>query len=978
VVKQVRQAMGAGLLAAFAGLGFAQDFEHITRNVEIDFPESAGVFTSRPACGVPLPEPKTMKPELGWVELGHAGTTACTIVIHPDASATEKCAARELATQIAFLAGTTNRPEIVKAGTAVVTPVVCVLGVNRALFKGARVDIPRRHEGFAIKTGKWRGLDAVFVAAPDRFGVYWGVQTLKQMLYREEDPRNHGSIPPAEADRGRVLAPRGYCADWPDVQYRMSPRPGNRAVRLGRCNTTYVQLGSKRLLHSAEKYSEAIEDVHRSGFICVGSLGWLGLNGVLRDDSSRTNCPMPSREICPVADMPLIESIVRKAFEAGADGLSVNFDDVEPVANHHEKCPLCKPKFKSLADWQAFVLSNILSLARRNGWDDRLFICCPTDYYQLRLRTDDGLKSYFSTLCGFPGVEKVKFYHTAFVRTDRKRLADAGLKNYAWWNNGIWAAKNGELLGYDVGAPRMEYSWGLMDIAKDGLEKFFPERLAELRHLKGNADLVFSGTGGDFPPSIGSLFAWDTERFLFREHEYREWYIDGEGGKGTFDSMRVWEWATKPLAAKCLARGTLDKTDERRMEAARLSAEFRQASTGELERIKKYLTTRSEFSAACKDLAGVVETSAVFARQAGCLLSVGPATLIQGPVTPGAEAVELEAWSAPTGMDLNGCALVPASGSAPARLSATGNKVGLLTRHALGQEVGGFERLAFSCSLSRGTRLTAKVVVDGTERTTSTTGHGPDWQEMLLPLGGRQLDAFSLRLDLDPAIDKPAAQREALLRPVRLEPGRNGFDTVNLAQGKPLKFAEFNGMKWFFMATNKLVTAAGCFVLSRRSCSIEAEFAPVDVGNFKLAGTRSTPIASYTGLPGWALGVCWGKVTFTLEDGDGIVSTVAADRGLERYAACHVLAVRDFQNRKLRLYVNGRKVEVDEKGSGLFGDKFSNLGISFDPWAGRSLYGLLQYLRVYDRALSEDEARVRFMNPHASRLNDEAQSRGER
>ena len=74
----------ACLLTVVAGRCLAQNFDAVTKNVEMDFPvNDGGVFTCRPACGVPLPEPKTMQAELGWVQLGCAGTTACAIFCAP-------------------------------------------------------------------------------------------------------------------------------------------------------------------------------------------------------------------------------------------------------------------------------------------------------------------------------------------------------------------------------------------------------------------------------------------------------------------------------------------------------------------------------------------------------------------------------------------------------------------------------------------------------------------------------------------------------------------------------------------------------------------------------------------------------------------------------------------------------------------------------------------------------------------------------
>jgi hypothetical protein len=630
------------LLGTPANSALAQDFQRLTRNIEIDSPESPGVFTIPPASGVPFPEPKVRKPAHGHITLAEKGKITSTIIIAKNASITDRSAARELAEQIGYLAGSTG-PEIVYPDSPVISPAVCVLETSPGPFRRTGIKIHKKHEGFTIKTGTWKGRDAVFVAGRDRFGVYWGIQTLKQMLYREEEVK-HGLH--RGENKSRVLAPRGLFSDWPDTQYRMSLSPkywleGDavkilaQLVRFGRINATY--LGVKGRISPTEKdaLKKQIENLHRRGILCIASITWVTLDRTVRTDKQRTNFPLPTQEICPVADLGYMESLVASVFEAGADGLSINFDDIAPSdMGHYAKCPLCRKLFKNAVELQVHVMQNLLAFARRNGWGGKLFLVCPTLYGLHSVDRGYGItpEQYFPAFCNFPGSEKVRFFHTSFTHADLKRLSEAGFKNYAWWNNGVWPAGNIEMWGYPVGMPRMGYSWGIVSIA-DGAERFFPARLAELRYLKGKTDLVFFGTAGFLGPAIGCAFGWDMERFLFREAEFQEWCLNNEFGPGAIDHQRAWEWATKPLAAKYITGNRFDKTDVQRMEAARLAADLSgslisQWTGKRAEGLPKGMLDTFEqgnaFLLKIKEVPGTFEKSAWFVRQPDCLLSFGP------------------------------------------------------------------------------------------------------------------------------------------------------------------------------------------------------------------------------------------------------------------------------------------------------------------------------------------------------------------
>jgi hypothetical protein len=62
-----------------------------------------------------------------------------------------------------------------------------------------------------------------------------------------------------------------------------------------------------------------------------------------------------------------------------------------------------------------------------------------------------------------------------------------------------------------------------------------------------------------------------------------------------------------------------------------------------------------------------------------------------------------------------------------------------------------------------------------------------------------------------------------------------------------------------------------------------------------------------------------------------------------------------------------KKTEAEEYGSSTFGPKLRPLEISFDQWSGQSMEGLLRYMRIYDRALTDDEVYTNFANKGSSK-----------
>lgn len=966
-----------------ANFGLAQDFKELTKDLEIGFPESKGIVHFPPSSGTPLPRPKMMDTEPGEITLAQDGRILCTIVISPNASLTERNAAAELSGQLAFMSGSEKGPDIVKNVTGVSTPAVCILGTSPELFKSAGIEIPQQHEGFAVKTGRWNGKDAIFIAGRDRFGVYWGVQTLKQMLIKEGE---HTGPEWARQTFNRVLAPMGNIADWPDARYRhaicMEYMLENRIqtlahlVRFGRANTTTMQLMSGREIFDKAIIKNKIDDLHRRGILVLPCIYWVNIDRFLKHTKNRGACPL--------ADMEFIKSLVSTAFESGADGLAIQFDDIAPAdLLHHRECPLCSKQFKNIVEPQVYVIQNILAFASRNGWGKKLFVICPTLYsgsgrqYPPYAQIDLTIKNYLPEFCSFPGSENIRFFHCDSTREDRKRIEDFGHKNYAWWNNGPWSGGGGEVWGYSVALARMGYSWGMYDrsLPRSGEERFLPHKLSELKHIKGKTDFIFNGTNDLLGQGIGCMFAWDMEHYMEREPEFQEWYVNNYYGKEVIGDFRAWEWASKPLMSKCLKSQLFDRHDGRLLEAAHIIYDRIQAhrppklpdaiiSSGEMKKVLDVLESYNSFTSKIRET-GEIKSRVSFTREEGCLLSLSPDTIFEEQVKSPAKPRILETWKEKKGLTLAGCSLELSGNDVPAGLSLTDPQGGILTRENIDMDINRFNLLAVPCNLSRGAEITVKVVIDGVEHTgTSTMGHAPEWQELLVPLQGKRLNSFSLYLKSG-ALDRPEPCR-ALLRPVRLESIPANTDTF-LISGEPLKVVTCDGESGgFFLSKNKIVAADDRFTLSQRSFSVESKLTLVEPTNFKIAGTRATWSYGWTGkqfggIPGWALGVSGGGFGFTIEDKDAVLSYVSGGGVPSRYTPYHVIAVRDFQNHKLYLYVNGKKVsEADEKGSGIFGDTQRTLNVSFDQWTANYMNGLLNFVKIFDRALSEEEVKERF------------------
>ncbi|MCF6175578.1 MAG: protein O-GlcNAcase [Victivallaceae bacterium] len=95
----------------------------------------------------------------------------------------------------------------VESNTVPSSPALIIMdiGGKHPAVNELKINIPMQPEGYAIKTGIWRGRPIIVLAGRDRAGLCWSVQTLRQLLLLQS---------------GNLTLPQCSIRDWPDFSYR--------------------------------------------------------------------------------------------------------------------------------------------------------------------------------------------------------------------------------------------------------------------------------------------------------------------------------------------------------------------------------------------------------------------------------------------------------------------------------------------------------------------------------------------------------------------------------------------------------------------------------------------------------------------------------------------------------------------------------------------------------------------------------------
>ncbi len=111
-----------------------------------------------------------------------------------------------------------------------VVDIILDLGGQGTAAQALSVDIPDVAEGYSLVSGTVGQRDAIVIAARERAGLYWGFQTLRQLLRKDSD----GGL---SVDACRIR-------DWPDLPYRSMGAAGVPTILAGnhhyKANVNYI------------------------------------------------------------------------------------------------------------------------------------------------------------------------------------------------------------------------------------------------------------------------------------------------------------------------------------------------------------------------------------------------------------------------------------------------------------------------------------------------------------------------------------------------------------------------------------------------------------------------------------------------------------------------------------------------------------------------------------------------------------------
>lgn len=511
--------------------------------IDIIASPAKGIIPVQDPGMVLVPQPHEISPTGKMIPL-----RSCVVTTAPNASATERSAAEEVAAQIEHLGGKAS----LRDDDA---PVHIALGTDLAVFKKFGITSPGRPESYTIRSIADGSRTVIAVCAADRFGVYWGAQTLKQLMRK-----------------GDTLAlVDAAVRDWPDVPVRMSYRLFDQkpdvldlVIRFGRPNWTIYEPIDWRseLIFDAAKLKQHVAVSHAKGMRVIGDIGFPAA-WKFYDKKANGN-------FCPIDDLAVIEKLIDDMYAAGIEGLSFRFDDLngyERLINHFKTHEPCK-RFSTLTAWQTYLLARIVKRSERLG--GKLFITCPTFYYTFdpihaaqwtksyqRFYPDFSAETYVKGFSEYAGSSSVINYFCGFTQSDRRQLADLGIKRYAWWNNGPWSPEHGEVWKAFVSFARMGYSWFCYDnnaidntkASADFIERFDAKKIAELSTL-ADTEIIMHGTGDTVGLAIGHAYSWNIRAYMPNEEAIRSVVINNIFGRDMSAEKNTWEAKAKPLIAK--------------------------------------------------------------------------------------------------------------------------------------------------------------------------------------------------------------------------------------------------------------------------------------------------------------------------------------------------------------------------------------------------------------------------------------------
>lgn len=392
-------------------------------------------------------------------------------------------------------------------------------------------------EGYRIHTEQTENGLIYTISGNDSNGVLYGTFTILQVIHS------------ASAACEKVVAPTVLSVeDWPTMKIRLLPTEVNK---LPAKNKQVIATAENRLdwssfyrFNAFWTYFTKEEEIARLNELAkkrgMALFGVLSLTGELRRKSKGETKSIDDW-MCP--SHPDILQFIREYFEVaakgGCGGLVLSFDDLSEVEeNHFKRCAKCKSRFNSLAETQLPLIQEMLKVAQK--YNIKQLIVCPTPYAR-DSADQERYKGYYATLCAPEYMKNVKVFHCEVYPDKIAHLTKLGLKNYMWYNNGLWPSHM-YYEGTYMGIPKIHYVWyGTKACAAEAAGPA-PGVLNALGTLADFCEYVYpSPTGSDVGRAMGGCLAWNPKAAVDKRVKLRRTLVETLFGRGSWKSYKTWE-----------------------------------------------------------------------------------------------------------------------------------------------------------------------------------------------------------------------------------------------------------------------------------------------------------------------------------------------------------------------------------------------------------------------------------------------------
>ena len=388
-------------------------------------------------------------------------------------------------------------------------------------------------EGYVIRSRASGDRLVYTVAGHDPNGILYGAFAVAQAI---EEATATAGAPAAPAALSVADAPAMTTRLLPTQFYGLSADGPKRVQKLAILDwiARWRLNGVWRGLDASEaELAIYAEETARRGITLFGVLGFLRLRNPAKGAKDRELCASDP------ADLAHVRSLFEKGARAGCRGLAFLFDDLPTtMCLHHERCARCKGRFSSTSEWQLPFTKVAVDVARGHGIDK--VIVCPTPYPQGSAeRFPD--QRYFETLCSPDFMKDVLVFHCDFYTDNIRKLQQRGLRNYIWWNNGLWTTTH-YFDGVYMGLPRIFHIWYGYQSSPSTIPEPKPEALESLKRLPEVARHVYPAPTGSFAgKALGGSLAWSPRWTVEHELAVRRRAAEMLFGRDSWPHYLAWE-----------------------------------------------------------------------------------------------------------------------------------------------------------------------------------------------------------------------------------------------------------------------------------------------------------------------------------------------------------------------------------------------------------------------------------------------------